>query len=122
MERVMTLPCKFCSKDTAYVPLQVSKRKFDVHYCYNCSAEYVSYSDTSSVHIYTIINNKMYRWSVNSITEQSDYGTIWYVGEPGIPGERPNRKMKMLKSFDTYLPNITPENIVNKLRFMLLFL
>lgn len=119
----MTLSCKFCHKDTVYVPLQISKtRKFEVYYCYDCSAEYVNYGDTDSVHIYATLNNKMYRWSVNSITDQDDYGTIWYVGEPGIPGEQPNRKMKMLKSFNTYLPDITPENIERKLRFMLLFL
>lgn len=118
----MTLLCKFCQKDTAYVPLQVKTRKFEVHYCYDCSAEYVEYGDTKAIHIYTVISNRMYRWSINEITEQPDYGTIWYVGEPGEPGIRPNKKMKMLKSFTDYLPHITPNNIQSKLRFMLLFL
>ncbi len=120
----MTLLCKFCSKDTVYVPLQVSRRKFEVHYCYDCSAEYVNYGDgeAKAVHLYITMSNKMYRWSVDEDEDHTQFGRIWYVGEPGVPGERPNRKMKMLKSFNQYFPSITPENIERKLRFILLFL
>lgn len=125
----MTPPCKFCAKETVYVPLIIkggngdkSFHKFDVHYCYNCAAEYVKFGDANSIHIYTTINNKMYRWSVNDIESHPQLGTIWYIGEPGEPGVRTNRKLKLLKSFHGNFPQITPENIERKLRFMLLFL
>lgn len=124
----MTSHCKFCQKDNVYVPLIIkggngsSKyHTFEVYYCYDCAAEYVNYGE-NSVHLYTTLNDKMYRWSVNMIAGQPDYGTIWYVGEPGEPGVRPNKKMKLLKSFTDNLPQVTPKNIQSKLRFMLLFL
>jgi len=48
-------------------------------------------------------------------------GSLWYIGEPGEPGVRPNRKLKMLKTFSNP-PEVTPENVERKIRFMLLFL
>lgn len=122
--------CKFCLKDMVYVPIPIkyksrslgatslNPRQITVYYCYDCKYEYVVLGDNINHHLYTEINNRTYRWSL-------EYGMaqIWYVGEPGIPGKQPNRQMKRLQSFkDGYYPNITPQNIEQKLRFMLLFL
>lgn len=119
----MTPPCKFCQKDTVYVPLQVSpKHKFEVHYCYGCQAEFVDHKiDYGKViHLYTTINTRMYRWSL--MEDEDGYnGHLWYIGEPGEPGIRPNRKVKIIKTFSCP-PEITPENIERKIRIMLLFL
>lgn len=121
----MTLQCKFCQKDAVYVPLVIKGGRgdskyhtFDVRYCYECAAEYVDWGGITSIHLYTTINSRMYRWSIE------DGGTLarlWYIGEPGEPGVRANRKLKLVKSFKE-TPQITPENIERKLRFMLLFL
>ena len=48
-------------------------------------------------------------------------GSLWYIGEPGEPGIRPNRKVKILGTF-AYPPEINPGNVERKIRFMLLFL
>lgn len=117
----MTL-CKFCQQEAIYVPLKVNqKRTFEVHYCFDCKAEYLDYgTEGTATHLYTSINDKMYRWSVIE-SEEGSSGFIWFVGEPGEPGVRPNRKLRLLKSFD-FLPAIVPANVEQKLRFMLLFL
>lgn len=113
----MTRPCDFCQKDTAYVPLTItSTRKFEVHYCYDCGAEFVE--NTGGVHLYTEIRGKMYRWSME---EEGTVGRLWSVGEPGVPGIHPNRKMFLIKSFKNP-PAITPQNINNKVKLILVFL
>ena len=117
--------CSFCQKDTVYVPLLVGPkntasnftRKFEVYYCYDCSAEFVN--TTGGVHLYVNINDKMYRWSVE---DEGKLGRLWYVGQPGTPGIEPNRKMFLLKTFKEDLPVITPQNIEEKLRFILVFM
>ena len=119
----MSKVCTFCQKDTVYVPLVVTPqtssnfRRFEVYYCYDCNAEYVE--STGGVHLYATINNKMYRWSME---EEGTIGRLWSVGEPGIPGAQPNRKMFLIKSFKKDLPVITPQNILEKLKFILVFL
>jgi len=122
----MTMPCKFCQKETAPVPLIIKGgngdnkyHTFDVHYCYDCAAEYVDWAGVVSIHLYVTINNRMYRWSVE---DKGSLARLWYVGEPGEPGVRANRKMFLIKSFKEDFPQITPENIERKLRFILLFL
>lgn len=61
----------------------------------------------------------MYRWSVE---DDGKLGRLWHVGQPGVPGIEPNRKMFLIKSFKESLPTITPQNIEEKLRFILVFL
>lgn len=118
--------CQFCLKDTVYVPLQVSpKHTFHVYWCNDCSAEYLSRDGVSSTHLYTLISGRMYRWSINqnehNIVEPYT-GSLWFIGEPGEPGVRPNKKLKLLKTFKDPLPQITPQNVERKLRFILVFL
>ena len=115
----MTRLCKFCQKESVYVPLTISSKKtFKVYYCYDCSYEYVDKMSWSNHHLYASINNRMYRWSVD---ESGTAANLWYVGEPGDPGKFPNRKMFLIKTFKDF-PQITPQNIERKLRFILLFL
>ncbi len=123
-------PCKFCLKDMVYVPLPIKyksrslgatslgPKQIEAYFCYDCSYEYVRMGiDIENHHLYTVVNNRTYRWSL-------EYGVahIWYVGEPGIPGAQPNRKMFLVKTFKEGFPAITPQNIERKMRFMLLFL
>ena len=109
-----------------YVPLVIKGgngdshyHTFDVHYCYDCRSEYVHWGQVDSLHLYTIVNNRMYRWSVES---SGRLARLWLVGEPGEPGVRPNRKLELVKNFKNIYPKITPQNINEKLRFILLFL
>ncbi len=115
--------CVFCQKQTAYVPLTVmhglSGHKYSVYYCYDCSYEYAPIGGMRHHHLYKMINNRMYRWSWEDKTEKA---RLWYVGKPGEPGVRPNEDMKLIKTFEKYFPQVTPENIEKKLKFMLLFL
>lgn len=108
--------CKFCRDEMVYCPIDVQSHMFEVHYCYNCSYEVVVGWGES---LYKIVNERMYRWSLVAETEVA---RLWHVGEPGIPGERPNRKMKLVKTFNSHHPNVTPDNIEQKIKFMLLFL
>ena len=115
--------CQFCQKEAVYVPLQVSKKHtFKVHYCYSCQTEYVdhSYDPKPTVNLYTTIGNRMYRWTIMQ-DEDTTIGYLWYIGEPGVPGQRPNRKLKLLKTFHVP-PSINPSNVEQKIRFILLFL
>ena len=100
-----------------YKPLTLrSSHTFDVHYCYNCNYEVVKGWGNN---LYVSIGNRMYRWS---ITDEDSVARIWYIGEPGVPGVRANRKMFLVKTFNDHFPQITPQNIEQKLKFMLLFL
>ena len=118
--------CKFCQAKMEYVPLSVRSsnknfRTMDVFYCYKCDYEYNKVGTWENHHVYKIVNSKMYRWSIAFFNDAT--ARLWYVGEPGAPGVRPNRKMKLLQRFEAgCYPSITPQNIEQKLRFMLLFL
>jgi hypothetical protein len=85
-------------------------------------AEYV-YGVTSkipyAVNLYTTIHDKMYRWSYHFVTKT---GTLWYIETPGIPGVTPNRDMQMLKVIHEDAPKVTPQNLNDKLKLILLFM
>jgi len=116
--------CKFCKESTVDKSLNVTpQRNMKVDFCETCHAEYVYWVDTDktpyAVHLYTTINDKLYRWS---FYEDEQEGRLWYYEEPGIPGLKPNRKAKLLKVFHDYFPDITPVNITDKVKMILLFL
>lgn len=126
----MTIPiqiCDFCQQETAYVPLVAkvvgtsSERLLRVHFCQGCMAEYVYWSqdgERAATHLYVVINDKTYRWTTYP-TRAAAF--LAYIEEPGIPGIRPNQKIKNLQKFIDH-PFITPQNINEKIRFMLPFL
>jgi len=119
----MNTICHFCNKETANVT-QESWKILKVYFCFNCLTEYVHFGeniDPAYIHLYTTINNKMYRWSTNCYDKHQN-GTIAYVKEPGIPGVKLNEGVKGIKTFKSNLPTITPDNVNAKLKFILLFL
>ncbi len=117
-------PCKFCQKETAYVPLTLSHSgisaiKINAYFCHDCQYEYAPIGGMKYHHLYKMVNNRMYRWSIEDTTKVA---RLWYVGQPGIPGQVPNKDLKILKTFEDHYPEITPENVERKLKFILLFL
>ena len=132
----MTIPiqiCKYCQKDAIYVPLtskaltakgagvSSNSRTLIIHFCEDCLAEYVYWSkdgELASLHLYTTINDKMYRWTTYPTRAVA---FLSYVEDPGIPGLRPNQKVQTLQKF-TDFPDITPSNINEKVRAWLPFL
>lgn len=121
--------CHYCQKETQYAPIPIvgthstadRGKTLRVHYCADCAAEYVYWShdgELGSVHLYTIVNNKMYRWST-SVGEKK--ARLWYVEKPGIPGKQANQGLALLKTLEEH-PDLTPQNVGEKIRFMLPFL
>ena len=129
MIAVPSKTCNFCQKKADYVPINVGGNHgvadrnliLRVHYCSSCAAEYVYWSDDgaeASVNLYASVNDKMYRWST---TTGETTARLWYVEKPGYPGTRPNEGLVLLKSFEEH-PDLNPENVAEKIRFMLPFL
>lgn len=120
MEHIACLYCKF---DAVYSPIeQMERMNINVYWCKNCHVEYLKSVDCeafSGVSLYTVINQKLYRWTISC-----GRATLWYVKEQGIPGIQANRGCIMLLSIspDQLQPIITPENINQKIKAYLLFL
>lgn len=114
-------PCKFCGRGASYAPLfELEKFEVDVYFCHFCQAEFVVGKDIGffgSVSIYTEISGRMFRFTYNS----DNSATIWFIGEPGVPGKRTNKNLKPIKNF-SIAPDVTPFNITEKLRTWLLFI
>jgi hypothetical protein len=119
-----TLDCKFCRKEMVYVPLTVShpgfgSTTFHAHFCFDCNYEYAPIGGMRNHHLYRKIGDRMYRWSYDEATGAT---RIWYIGTPGVPGESPNKDLELLKSFNEPIPPVTPENVEDKLKLVLVFL
>lgn len=125
--------CRFCSGPVPYTPLaEMEELDVKVYFCSTCIAEYCYFWDDvhgswqrngqpSSVSLYTTINTKVYRWTISSTGDAN----LWYIKNPGIPGTRKNIDLECLKSFmtkDGSVPEITPQNINDKIRTWLVFL
>lgn len=125
--------CTFCGGVAAYSPLvEMEEHNVKVYFCSDCRAEYLYFWDSrsenwrlhgnpSSISLYTTINDKMYRWTISSTGD----GLLWYVKNPGVPGSRKNSDMEPVKSFrvkEGAVPDITPQNINDKVRTWLIFL
>jgi hypothetical protein len=114
--------CKFCGKEASYEPLDIEDNiMHDVFFCHHCSVEYIYWNWESghAMHfsIYKTFNNKMYRWSPYGSTAH-----LWLIRNPGIPGTKRNENLELIKTFRGNLPNITPDNFVDKLSVYLLFI
>lgn len=116
--------CKFCQQDVLYRPLEeLEHLGVKVYFCYDCSAEYLYWdnanlgSSFATTSIYTTYKDKMYRW-----TTTGNSAHLWYIKTPGIPGTRKNENLELIKTFNSNLPDITPDNIQDKLSVYLLFL
>jgi hypothetical protein len=117
--------CSFCQQPPVYAPLEdMDQYGWKVYYCAECQAEYVYWDaeklnvyQDAAVHLYTFINEKLYRWSMYP----DGSVRIWHFQEPGLPGVRPNRKGKVLLHVEKNPPTVTPQNIEAKIRTILLF-
>jgi hypothetical protein len=115
------MKCQFCQQDATFAPLDEMKDYgVDVYFCHTCQAEYLVFQKTNfinSVSLYTTINKKMYR--VTNI--QNTLVQLWYIKNPGIPGTRKNTDLSLIASFKEDLPKVTPLNIKDKVRTLLVF-
>lgn len=114
-------PCMFCPNMAGYYPLnETSQYGIAVHFCHTCQAEYLFYQsgDKASVSLYTEINGKTYRWTVLS----SNDATLWWIKEPGIPGQKKNEGLVVVRSFEAPAPQLTPSNVKEKIQLWLPFL
>lgn len=116
--------CQFCQQQAPYTPLEeMELHSVRVYWCELCHAEYLHFSESpvvNSCSLYTVINGRMYRWTVTEPGKAS----LWYIREPGEPGVRPNRHTERLLSLskEEAQPVVTPQNIHDKLSTYLLFL
>ena len=112
-------PCYFCNKKVAYEPLTEMERfEAKVFFCHFCLVEYVYWSNNHVTYsIYSTYRDKMYRWTASNTRAR-----LWYVKNPGIPGTKKNQNIELLKTFNSDIPNITPDNFIDKLPIYLLFL
>lgn len=117
--------CLFCFNLATPAP----QKKLDaygiyVRFCHKCMVEYISHEDRSKVNyysLYTTINDKVYRWTVSTL-ERPLYAWLRHVQNPGIPGYMINKDMVVIKRFKDDIPNITPQNINEKVKTYLIFL
>lgn len=118
-----TKPCKFCNNGAYFSPLQeLERHEVGIYFCHLCQAEYLYFNDGSpaSCSLYTVINDRMYRWSRST----ADTAQLWWIQVPGEPGVRKNEGLVHLIGFDKNdtIPCITPTNINEKIRTWLVFL
>jgi hypothetical protein len=124
--------CDFCQKEVPHFPMKIlEKNDIQVFYCETCRAEYIYHKRNEFVsarHLYTTIKDKTYRWSISYYQDDDDDGfhkmaRLYYIKDPGLPGISYNLGMELLQRFEPgHYSVITPENIINKIKFMLLFL
>jgi hypothetical protein len=118
-------PCKFCGRPAPYAPLEeVSRYGMSVYFCHHCQSEYLHYQsgNISGINLYTKINGETYRWSC---TPDRKIASLWYIGDPGIPGEKVNKDLQCIRQFDAdkgdIFPEMTPQNVEAKIRMLLVF-
>ncbi len=118
-------PCSYCGGFAGYAPIpEMDYHEADVYFCHRCQAEYVYFRRSESLantSLYTTINGKMYRWS-----ENRGIGQLFHIKIPGITGQKKNEGLEMVRAFDPdrgdAVPHITPQNIADKIRTILVFL
>jgi hypothetical protein len=116
------MKCKFCNQEPEYKPLkEMENLGVRVFFCFTCNAEYLVWQNGSigTISLYTIINDKMYRWT----DIQNGVVACYHIVRPGVPGESINES-KIIFSLnpDQIKPDINPQNIAQKIRNYLLFL
>lgn len=118
-------PCEYCGGSAGYSPIdEMNRHEADVYFCQRCKAEYIYFRRTeflANTSLYVEINGKTYRWSHNR-----GIGQLWFIEKPGEPGVRRNDGIKLVRTFSPgvgeSVPQITPSNIEEKVRTILVFL
>lgn len=116
--------CKFCQREAPKAPLPGYENGWQVYFCEPCQAEYVynqkGWANPATIHLYVLINDKMYRWTTVS---HNGSARLYYIKWPGVPGEKINRGLKQLQFFqDIGQTVVTPDNIEEKIKIMLMLL
>jgi hypothetical protein len=118
-------PCQFCQQFPHYAPLEeMENHGVKVFFCHPCRAEYLCWDDNntySSVSIYTEIQNRIYRWTRWTNTAKGA-AQLWLIKNPGVPGTRRNQNLESVMYLEKDIPDITPDNIKEKIKTWLLFL
>lgn len=110
------MECKFCNQQLA---LHMLTPLLGHSFCYTCQAEYSFYNRSENIfgtHLYTKINEKLYRLSKYGV-----FFHLYYIKTPGIPGHTVNQGVEKVVSLKED-PNATPQNIQSKVRTILTFL
>lgn len=123
--------CKYCGGIPLYVPLPIHlkprsvgaatmaatemTRFLDVYFCDTCQAEYALLIDS----LYIKVHDRVYRWT---IYKAIDGAGLYIVNEPGVPGLTPNKGVELVLEFNKDIPDITPQNIKEKVALMLTFM
>lgn len=114
-----SVKCLFCPNPPEYKPLaEMEQHSAKVFFCFKCNAEYTLWNGNQNKYysLYTVINNKMYRWSSNNHS-----GYLYYIKTPGTPGIKANADMVLVKAFPDLQSSITPINIKEKIKIILTF-
>lgn len=120
----MEVICRFCRKEAPHIPIKELERIGVKNYwCETCRAEYLIWEDseiTNSCTLYTTIKDKCYCWS----TTATGRAALWYVEDPGELGKEMQKNRRVLFSIAPRdnQPTITPENVNQKIKTMLVFL
>jgi hypothetical protein len=121
MERRMN--CQFCQQDIKSSPIEEAIRMgADRYWCDKCQAEYLMFrheDEPNSVSLYVSLNDKNYRWTAT----RTGRGLLFHVGEMFNP-QHLSHDCEVLFSLspEDHKPNITPDNVVEKIKTMLIFL
>lgn len=117
----MNIICQHCQQDMPYTPLEEMEiHGIKVYFCKTCQFESIFWLDgaRASTHLYTFINDKMYRWS----TYPDKSVRLWHFKTPGTPGISPNKSGQMLIHFKNINSHVNPQTVGEKVRNILLFL
>lgn len=126
--------CKYCQQEAEYKPIErVEAVGGKIYWCGTCNCEIVHWQKGNSVishSLYTTVNGRMFRWTTTN--EDPPFAALWRVGKPGIVGIFINEDVKCIATFgdisdsslgvSDVIPEITPQNIQDKLSKYLPFL
>jgi hypothetical protein len=124
--------CKYCQQEAAYKPIErVEAAKGKIYWCYTCHSEIIHWQRGNRIthSLYVTVNGRMFRWTTSD--EEPDFASLWRIGKPGVIGESINEDVKCIATFgdiggplgvSDIIPEITPQNIQDKLSKYLPFL
>lgn len=124
MEESVDVICQFCQRKVPYISIrELEKIGVENHWCDVCRAAYLIWKDSDvpdSCSLYTIIKDKCYCWT----TTATGRAALWYVKNPGELGKELTHDRELLFSMapEDNQPKITPENVSQKIKTMLVFL
>jgi hypothetical protein len=119
----MILLCKFCQKPVALSPVEEAIRmNVQRYWCGVCRAEYLMFPHEevpNSISLYTCRGDKFYRWTVT----KTGRAVLYYVKQM-FNEQHLSHDCEVLYSMspEDNQPDITPENVADKIKTMLIFL